>query len=91
MERDLMDIGLQLCVLLAGFFGGMNFAFWLRRPDQDTAVCARRYRWLRARPLDSIIAGGIFIGVTGGRTGGWVINGDDADRAVDAAMEVEDR
>jgi hypothetical protein len=44
---------------------------------------AARYRWLRSRDLDTIDAGGIFIGRVPENT---VINGEDADRAIDAAI-----
>lgn len=50
---------------------------WVERMD------AARYRWLRSRELDTIDAGGIFIGRVPENT---VINGEDADRAIDAAI-----
>ena len=47
---------------------------------------AARYRWLRSRDLDTIDAGGIFIGRVPENT---VINGEDADRAVAAAIRAQ--
>jgi hypothetical protein len=47
---------------------------------------AERYRWLRARDVDSIETGGVFIGVT---PANFVITGDDADQHVDAGRAVD--
>ena len=47
---------------------------------------AERYRWLRARDLDTIYAGGLFVGMT---PENYVLNGVDLDLAVDLAMEKE--
>ena len=44
---------------------------------------AERYRWLRERDLDTIDAGGVFAGQT---PQNLVLNGEDLDRAIDAAM-----
>lgn len=44
---------------------------------------ARRYRWLRERDLDAIHAGGVFAGQT---PQNLVLNGEDLDGAVDAAI-----
>lgn len=44
---------------------------------------AARYQYLRARDLDTIFAGGVFAGLTPRNV---VLNGDDLDRAVDAAL-----
>lgn len=49
----------------------------------EEAADAARYRWLRSRDLDTIDAGGIFIGRV---PENLVVNGDDADRAIDAAI-----
>ncbi|WP_201274069.1 hypothetical protein [Microvirga brassicacearum] len=46
-------------------------------------VDAARYRFLRSRDLDTIDKGGVFAGRTPENT---VLNGEDLDRAVDAAM-----
>lgn len=45
---------------------------------------ARRYEWLRARDLDTIDKGGVFAGMTPKNV---VLNGDDLDAAIDAAMK----
>lgn len=42
-----------------------------------------RYRWLRARPVDAVHMGGLFVGKVPDNV---VINGDDLDAAVDQAM-----
>lgn len=50
--------------------------------EQD-ARDAARYRWLRARDLETISKGGVFAGMTPTNV---VINGVDLDRAIDDAM-----
>jgi hypothetical protein len=51
---------------------------------------AARYRWLRARDLDTIDKGGVFAGLTTGMGyGGKVLNGEDLDRAIDTAIACE--
>src|SRR5690606_32712536 len=46
----------------------------------DVTTDAQRYRWLRARDLDAVDEGGVFIGMTSGAGhGGYVLNGIDAD------------
>jgi hypothetical protein len=47
---------------------------------------AARYRYLRSRDLDAIHTGGVFIGET---PQNYVINGEHADAAIDAAMSDE--
>lgn len=47
---------------------------------------ATRYKWLRARNLDSIDKGGVFVGQTPHNV---VINGEDMDRTIDLAMAGE--
>ena len=47
--------------------------------DQD----AKRYRWLRQRDLETIGVGGVFAGMTPENI---VLNGDDLDNAIDAAL-----
>lgn len=42
-----------------------------------------RYKWLRSRDVDTIRQGGVFAGVT---PDNLVINGEDLDRHIDAAM-----
>ena len=49
---------------------------------------AARYRWLRERDLDTIDAGGVFAGQT---PQNLVLNGEDLDRAIDAAMGTDSR
>jgi hypothetical protein len=50
------------------------------------AVDAARYRWLRARDLDSIHLGGVFAGQTPANI---VLNGDDLDAEIDAAIAAD--
>ncbi|WP_295377263.1 hypothetical protein [uncultured Pseudacidovorax sp.] len=50
-----------------------------RRFERDAA----RYAYLRMRPLDTIQRGGVFAGLVPANV---VLNGDDLDAAVDAAM-----
>jgi hypothetical protein len=45
---------------------------------------AQRYRWLRSRDLDTISIGGVFAGITPDNV---VVNGDDLDKHIDAAMK----
>lgn len=47
---------------------------------------ANRYRWLRARDLDTITVGGVFAGATPDNV---VLNGEDLDAAVDAALAAQ--
>lgn len=56
------------------------------RDLQQTELDAGRYRWLRTRDLDTIGAGGVFVGLTPQNT---VLNGEDLDRAVDQAKTLE--
>jgi hypothetical protein len=44
---------------------------------------AMRYRWLRERDVNAIDTGGLFVGMTPNNI---VLNGDDLDIAIDAAM-----
>jgi hypothetical protein len=44
---------------------------------------AERFRWLRSRDIDTIHSGGIFAGMTPDNV---VLNGDDLDAAIDAAL-----
>lgn len=50
------------------------------------AMDANRYRWLRSRDLDTIKAGGVFAGLT---PDNLVINEEDLDAAVDAALAAQ--
>lgn len=56
-----------------------------RADNADRAVLAdaQRYRWLRARELDSVHEGGVFAGQTPQNV---VINGADLDAVIDAAI-----
>ncbi len=54
--------------------------------EQDVRRYAIRYAYLRSQPLDAIHAGGIFIGST---PDNLVLNEEDADEAIDAAMSKE--
>ena len=49
----------------------------------DLLADAHRYRWLRARNLDTITNGGVFAGMTPQDV---VLNGADLDQAIDGAM-----
>lgn len=55
----------------------------LRKLLEAAGPAAKRYRYLRDRPLDSIHAGGVFAGRTPDNV---VLNGGDLDAAIDAAM-----
>lgn len=51
---------------------------------------ADRYQYLRNRPDETIGKGGIFAGMTPtSGSGGFILNGEDLDRAVDAAIATE--
>jgi len=54
--------------------------------DQADALDAARYRWLRNRDLDAISQGGVFAGMTPEDV---VLNGDDLDKAIDAAIDAQ--
>jgi hypothetical protein len=56
------------------------------RVDVGDARDAARYRWLRERDLDTIERGGVFAGMT---PENYVLNGEDLDAAIDAAMEAD--
>lgn len=60
-----------------GDYNPLTPAFEAMRKD------AERYRWLRNRDLDSIVEGGIFAGKV---PDNLVINGEDLDMEIDAAM-----
>ena len=47
---------------------------------------AERYRWLRSRDLDTIVEGGVFAGKVPDNV---VLNGDDLDAAIDAAIAAQ--
>jgi hypothetical protein len=58
------------------------------RDDAENRVAeleqdAERYRWLRQRDLETIGVGGVFAGMTPENI---VLNGDDLDNAIDAAL-----
>lgn len=53
---------------------------------EQLAKDANRYRWLRARDLDTITCGGVFAGLT---PDNLVLNGEDLDAAVDAALAAQ--
>ena len=74
----------------------MNEANQILDPESDCielhprfAECAKnanRYLWLRARDLDTITCGGVFAGLT---PDNLVLNGEDLDAAVDAALAAQ--
>ena len=47
---------------------------------------AARYRWLRARDLETICQGGVFAGMTPQNV---ILNGQDLDAAIDAALAAQ--
>lgn len=49
---------------------------------------AARYAYLRSRPLDAIQKGGVFAGLVPDNV---VLNGDDLDAAVDAALQAQSK
>lgn len=58
----------------------------LATADERANLLARdaaRYRWLRERDLNSISAGGVFVGRTPQNV---VLNGEDLDQAIDAKL-----
>lgn len=55
-------------------------------PPADLALDARRYRYLRSRPEDTIGKGGVFAGKT---PENLILTEEDLDRHVDAAMAAE--
>lgn len=65
-------------------FGRLVLARHARRAMEN--AYARRYLYLRERPLDSIAGGGLFVGRT---PENQVINGEDLDRAVDERIAAE--
>lgn len=52
-------------------------------PDNNIERDALRYRYLRNRDLDAIEHGGVFAGMT---PENFVLNGEDLDREIDAAL-----
>jgi hypothetical protein len=59
----------------------------IRMATSGVLADAVRYRYLRGRPDDQIGKGGIFAGMTPATgSGGYILNGDDLDRAVDGAI-----
>ena len=55
-------------------------------PEAAVELDAARYRWLRSRDLETVDNGGVFVGKTPDNV---VLNFEDCDRAVDAAMMAE--
>ena len=53
---------------------------------QADARDATRYRWLRARDLETICQGGVFAGMTPQNV---ILNGQDLDDAIDAAIAAQ--
>ena len=57
-----------------------------QKPPTDQQIAyAKRYEWLRSRDLDAIGSGGVFAGMTPENV---VVNGEDLDAAVDAAIGI---
>ncbi len=59
----------------------------LQQENEQLRVDAARYNWLRNRDLDTISQGGVFAGMTPENV---VLNEDDLDREIDAAMNSKD-
>ncbi|MPL79235.1 hypothetical protein SDC9_25111 [bioreactor metagenome] len=59
----------------------------LRAEVEQLRIDAERYRYLRERDLETISAGGVFAGMTPRNV---VLNGEDLDHAVDAALKGDD-
>ena len=78
---DVLAIATPVMVLTtsAAYYAGRN------RERSKLLPHARRYKWLRLRDLDAIQSGGVFAGQTPENV---VLNGDDLDAAIDAAMRV---
>ena len=55
-------------------------------PSHEDARDAARYRWLRARDLETICQGGVFAGMTPQNV---ILNGQDLDAAVDATLAAQ--
>lgn len=51
---------------------------------EEQIAYAKRYAWLRSRDVDAISSGGVFAGMTPENV---VLNGEDLDAAIDAAIE----
>ncbi len=80
-------------LLLNGYFAGTNVQAPVVTDTQSEAdeierlrIDAARYRWLRSRDLDTISKGGVFAGMTPENV---ILNEEDLDRAIDAAMNGE--
>ena len=58
----------------------------LAKQREALELDAARYRWLRSRDWETMYDGGIFIGMT---PDNYVLNFEDCDRAIDAAMMAE--
>ena len=58
----------------------------LAKQREALELDAARYRWLRSRDLETVYDGGIFVGKT---PDNYVLNFEDCDRAIDAAMMAE--
>jgi hypothetical protein len=73
---------------LRSYYDGIASGRQLLLDEQALAAPtnAARYRWLRARPIDAISAGGVFAGKTPDNV---VMNGADLDAAIDAAIQGE--
>lgn len=76
------------CVICGGTGDVPVLALTEKGQQEQDARDAARYRWLRARDLETIHGGGVFAGMTPSNV---VLNGDDLDREIDAAMEQEAR
>jgi len=76
-ERDLLKVGVAA---LESSVGHLSRLIDDLRPGHD------RYQYLRERPVDTIEKGGVFAGLVPDNV---VLNGEDLDRAIDAALPSE--
>lgn len=67
------------------FLAGDRFTTFLAECEASRGDAAR-YRWLRARDLETLNQGGVFAGLTPMNV---VLNGADLDQAIDAAIAAE--
>lgn len=75
---DLMDGKPKVSFVLHGEDADRFMAFMAE--CDGSLKDAKRYRWLRERPMDAISKGGVFAGQT---PENFVINGEDLDAAID--------
>lgn len=75
LQSQVTDLEAQLEAIGAGGVGPLTY---------EQIAYANRYAWLRSRDVDAISSGGVFAGMTPDNV---VLNGEDLDAAIDAAIE----